>query len=352
MDQKENVLVTGASGFIGKRLVSTLAEKGNFNVRCIVRAGGSDKTLRSIKEKFPESNIELIKGDLKNGSGLEEALRGIKTVYHLAAMKSGPIAASYYNTVVGTRNLLLKISEVCDLKRFVHVSSFSVYGTARMSAGDMVNEDTPLENNLEKRADGYTYVKLKQELLVWDFAEKAHIPVVVVRPGVVYGPGGDLFSRRIGFSLLNRFINIGRRNLLPLTYVDNAVEAIILAGTVDGADGEAFNLVDDELPTCSDYLNLYKKKVKKIHTINCPYLVFFFLSWIYDKYYVFSKGQIPAVFNPYQTASAWKGNTFENKKLKKRLGWSQKIPTTTGLEKTFCYFRKMESRAIQTREVH
>lgn len=210
-----------------------------------------------------------------------------------------------------------------------------------MTAGSMVNEDSPLESNHGKRADEYTYVKLKQELLVKDFAKNAHIPLVIVRPGVVYGPGGDLFSRRIGFRLLNCFINVGRRNLLPLTYVENAVEAMILAGTAEVGEGEVFNLVDDDLPTCSDYLNLYKIKVKKIHTINCPYLLFLFLSWIYHKYYVFSKGQIPPVFNPYQTASVWKGNNFENKKLKSKLGWSQKVPTRDGINLTFDYFKQL-----------
>lgn len=341
MAKKDNVLVTGATGFIGKRLVSALLEKGEFNVRCLVRPGRNIEPLQEILNKNTNHKTEIVTGDLNNGFGLDSALDGVDIVYHLAALKNGTIASSYLNTVVGTRNLLEKINEVTVLKRFVLVSSFAVYGTAKLPRGAVVNETTPLEDNLIKKNDGYTFVKLKQECLAREYAKKFDIPFVVVRPGVVYGPGGDVFSRRIGFNLLGILFNIGRKNFLPLTYVDNCVEAMILAGSVEGVDGEVFNIVDDELVTCNQYLSLYKKKVKKIPSINCPYWLFLILSWIYDKYCIKSNGQIPSVFNSYRTASVWKGNVFENHKQRDRLGWRQTVPTNVGLEKTFQNFKEM-----------
>ena len=136
------------------------------------------------------------------------------------------------------------------LPKVVLVSSFGVYGTAGIKRGALVDEDTPLEPNPERR-DTYSQAKLRQEKLFRAYQERHGFPLVVVRPGVIYGPGGTPISSRVGLTVPGLFLHLGGRNLLPLTYVDNCAEAIVVAGERGASDGQAYNVVDDDLPTCA-----------------------------------------------------------------------------------------------------
>ena len=341
MNSNSKILVTGSTGFLGGRIVSKLLGKGGIYLRCFARPGVRIGELELLKEKCPNARIELFLGNLVNQKHVQEAVKDINIIYHCAAAKNGPIASMYLNTVIGTKNLLEAVAKTNCVRRFVHISSFAVYGTANLPRGAVVNEGTPLETNLKKRDDAYTYTKLKQEKLVWEYGEKHDLPVVVLRPGVVYGPGGDETSRRVGLELFGYFLNIGKNNILPLSYVDNCADAVILAGTVPNIEGEVFNLHDSDLITCDEFLRLYKKRVRKMKCIGMPYSIFWLFSWLVDRYSRYSKGQIPRALNPYKTASIWKGNRFDNSKIIKTLGWSQGISTKEGLERHFDYYRKI-----------
>ena len=130
---------------------------------------------------------------------------------------------------------------------------------------------------------------------------------------------------------------------MPLSYVDNCADAIILAGSVAGINGEVFNILDSELCTCNDYMRLYLKNVRKMKNIRMPYYLFWLFSWLLEKCAAYSNGRIPPAFNPYKTAAIWKKIRFDNAKLVKKLGWSQTIPTSQGLIKHFGYFKKMHT---------
>jgi nucleoside-diphosphate-sugar epimerase len=132
----------------------------------------------------------------------------------------------YSNTVEGTRNLLEAASKENNISRFVHISSFAVYGIADIEAGSVLYENGIFEKNPKERNDSYAKTKLEQKRLVWDYKENKNLPAVVVRPGVVYVPVGDEIFRRIVLSFLGIFVNIGKNNKLPLSYIDNCTEAI------------------------------------------------------------------------------------------------------------------------------
>jgi nucleoside-diphosphate-sugar epimerase len=335
------VLVTGSNGFLGLRISRKLLEIGESHLRCLARSESNIEGLEALKRQFPDAGIEIYRGNLINPKDAEVGAKNIDVVYHCAARMNGPLASMYMNTVVATRNLLEAVIKEGTIRRFVHVSSFAVYGTARLRRRAVLSEKTQLEPNPKKRDDAYTYMKLKQEELVWKYKEKYNLPVVVVRPGVVYGPGGPEISRRVGVHLLGYFLSIGRRNCLPLSYIDNCAEAIVLAGTVPNIEGEVFNMHDSELITCDEFLRLYRKKVREMKCISMPYSVFWLLSWLVDRYSRYSKGQIPPALNPYKTASTWKSNRFDNTKIIKVLGWSQGVSTMEGLERHFEYYRKI-----------
>ena len=128
------------------------------------------------------------------------------------------------------------------------------------------------------------------------------------------------------------FLNMGLRNLLPLTYVENCADAILAAGE-NGKNGEVYNIVDDDLPTCTEYLREYKKYVRDVPALPVPYGAAQLLSRGVSWYSKMSKGQLPAILTPYRTAASWKGNRFDNAKMKS-LGWKPLVPTKEGIART------------------
>src|SRR5258708_29559604 len=126
-----------------------------------------------------------------------------------------------------------------------------------MNRGALLDETRPLEAAPQERFDAYGFGKRKQEDLVREYGAKRNIPYVILRPGYVFGPGKRELSGRVGIDTFGFFIDLGRSNLLPLTYVDNCAEAIVLAGLKPGVEGEVFNVVDDDVLTSREFLHAY-----------------------------------------------------------------------------------------------
>jgi nucleoside-diphosphate-sugar epimerase len=163
---------------------------------------------------------------------------------------------------------------------------------------------------------------------------------VVLRPGVIYGCGGTAISARVGFEIFGRFLHLGGRNVLPLTHVDNCADAVVLAGQSEAAVGQTFNVVDDDLVTAAQYLKRYRREVRRLKVLRIPYPILRVLSRMVEGYHRWSKGQLPAVFTPYRTATSWKGTRFSNARLR-ALGWKPIVSTDEGLRTTFAHFRAL-----------
>ena len=331
------ILVTGAAGFLGTALIERLLAHGCKDIRCNVRRRTDIPKLDKIWERHPQVCLEYCVADLRYREDAARAVDGAQLIFHLAAGKRGTAADLFLNSVVASRNLL---DAVADRKpmRIVLVSSFGVYGVAALGRGARVSEQTVLEPHPEWR-DHYSYSKLRQERLFWEYQKRNGFELVVLRPGVIYGPDGGHFSNRVGLRIGKWQLHLGGNNLLPLSYVDNCAEAVVVAGTHEGAAGQVYNVHDDDLPTCRQYLRAYKRCVTKIRSISIPYFAVQLLSSLAAKYNDYSKGQLPAILTPYKAASQWGGNRFENSKLRS-IGWKQLVPTAEGLQRSFTAFRR------------
>ncbi len=331
------ILVTGAGGFLGKRIVERLLVHGQMDVRCMLRDTGKARGLEEIAERYPGARLEMVAVNLRNPAEIADALAGCGMVIHAAAALKGSPAEMFMDSVVASRNLLDAVVAMAEKPRVVLVSSFGAMGVSDLGRGAMVDERTPMETKPELR-DVYSYSKLRQEKLFWEYRERYGLELVVLRPGVIYGPGGGHFSNRVGLNLFGMFLHLGGSNVLPLTYVENCAEAIVVAALSAGADGEIYNVVDDDLPTSRAYLGMYKRRVKTLRSVPVPYFGLMAVSRMVERYSRSSKGQLPAIFTPYKTRAMWGGNRFSNAKLK-GLGWRPVVSTAAGLETSFAAFR-------------
>jgi len=327
------ILITGATGFLGNVLVKKLLENGEKDLRCFVRDRSRCASIEQSASQFTDAAVDYFVGDLLSRDDLARALEGVNLVIHLAAMPSGSSAGIFLNTVVGSRNLIDACLKTSSLKKFLLISSIAVHNTNDLPAGSVVNEETPLDSRPEKR-DVYTHSKIMQEELFYSYAEKFEFDFVVVRPSVIYGPEGTALPARVGLQLPGMFLHLGGSNRIPITYVDNCAEAIIVVARDERSAGQVYDITDDNLPASKYYLKNYRKYVRRIRFIRVPYPVLMLISRLNEAYFKFSKGQLPAVFTRYKTASMWKSMVYDNSKIKS-LGWTPAVGLDEALRITF-----------------
>src|SRR5213594_1682428 len=317
------ILITGATGFIGSRVVDSLLDRGFRNLVCFARPSSEVGGIEAIARRHPHgTRIVVVKGNLLSREDCATATKDVAVIFHLAAgggAKSFPDA--FMNSVVTTRNLLEACLRYGCLRRFVNISSFAVYTNTQKRRWRLLDESCPVENRPELRGDAYCFAKIKQD--------------EIVRPGYVYGPGKEDITGRVGIGTFGVFLHLGGSNVIPFTYVDNCAEAIVLAGLKKGVDGEVFNVVDDDLPSSRRFLRLYKRNVRHFTSIYVPHVVSYALCYFWEKYSNWSEGQLPPVFNRRRWHAFWKKTRYSNERLKARLGWTPTVPMAEGFRRYF-----------------
>ena len=329
------ILITGAAGFIGSRVVQGLLNRGFRNLRCLVRPTGNLARIERL-HRPSGARVEIVRGNLLSRPDCDAAAKDVALILHLAAgtgEKSFPNA--FMNSVVTTRNLLDASRRYARLRRFVLVSSFAVYSNREKAQWRLLDESCPLEERPELREEAYCFAKVKQEQLVAEYGKEFGIPYVVVRPGSVYGAGKSEIVGRVGIGTFGVFLHLGGSNRIPFTHVDNCADAIVLAGLVQGVEGEAFNVVDDDLPSSRQFLRQYKKNVRRFGSIYVPHPMSHALCYLWEKFARWSQGQIPPAFNARRWHAYWKKTNYSNRKLKSKLGWAPKVSTAEGLRRYF-----------------
>ena len=230
--------ITGAAGFIGNATVNAALHRGH-KVRALVR-----KNTPSLPE-----GIETIELDLSSDrNSIERSLSGVDAVIHAAGRMRSDRQTATQETVQATELLLSCLSNAAPNARLVLVSSIAVYDA---DARD-INEDTLLEMHPETR-DAYAQAKLAQEACLHHFIGECWI----ARPGAVYGPG-RLWNAHLGFHAGPLLIRLGKSGEIPLIYVENCAEALVIAAEtpIPNNDHRALNLIDGQLPDRSQFLSV------------------------------------------------------------------------------------------------
>ena len=310
------ILVTGATGFLGRRVALRLLADGHA-VRAFVRPG-----------RAPDlAAVSVVEGDLRRGDDIDRAALGADAIVHCGARveTSGRREEFEQTNVEATRRVLAAAAG----RPVVHVSSLSVYDVRR--DGDGITEDSPYESGAGDRGL-YSQTKLAADRLAMA-AAAAGAAVTVVRPGVLYGPGRrpPLARQSVAFRSL-RFILGSPRYLLPLAHADNVAEAIALALAAPAARGRAYTLVDPQIPLC-DYLEIYRSIARaRWRPVFVPAAPLLPLAGAAAMLFRALGRRAPV--SPHQIRRATWSALFDCSRAREELGWVPRIKLAPGLRES------------------
>ena len=320
-----NILVTGGTGFIGNHLVNRLVSEGE-NVRVLCRR-------TSNLDQLPTNGVEITFGDVSDLESVKKAIQGIEVLYHLAATTGGDWADHYQGTFVGTNNVL-QVALEAEVVKVVYVSSIGVLHSSHFPRNGRVDENFPLEKNPKDRGD-YSRAKLEAENIAREFIGKG-LDLCFIRPGLVYGSGNSEFLSDAGFKVSNKLVLVvgmgGRR--LGLTYVENLVDALVLAAHKKNSKGRTYNIVDTDLPTVRKYIKLYREITRrKLRVLYLPVFLWRLGFTILDCLLRLMRGTSPKL--RYKLLSIARGPKYDTSAAQNDLLWKAQISFEDGIKKMF-----------------
>jgi len=325
-------LITGATGFIGGRLAARLVQEGH-PVRCLVRAS-------SDTSRLEELDVQTAVGDLESASSLARAVAGCDHVFHCAALVSDWATTEEIvgANVEGTRNLL-EASTGASVRRFVHLSTTDVYGHPDGAAIDETYTATRFRN-------WYAQTKLDAEAEVRRVQQTTALDAVILRPATVYGPGskdviGEIARAIQGGHML--LVDHGR-TVAGLCYVENLIDAALLALRHEAAPGHAFNV--------SDGLDVTWKQLTDdlAAGLGCPKARWSLPYWLASSigfslehgYRLLRRTtglSTPPLLSRQAVQVLGCNQGFSNRKLREMLGWEPRVDYAAGLEATLAWLR-------------
>jgi predicted dehydrogenase/nucleoside-diphosphate-sugar epimerase len=253
------ILVTGASGMLGQALVRRLLESGE-PLRLAVRRP---------PDRPPGNRIQLMYGDLGDPDFVDRAVEGIDLVFHVGASMRGGLAEFTSGTVWGTRNVV-DACEKHNVRKLLYVSSLNILHTAGHLPGQPVTEKSPYEPLAALRGL-HVQTKLEAERTVLQAVEENRITAVVLRPGQIYGPGTEKTPPWGAIERNGRWIVAGPgEHYVPLVYIDNVVDALLLAAQQELPNGAIFQLVDPEGVRQKEYVEWVRRSGSKVRVWYVP----------------------------------------------------------------------------------
>jgi predicted dehydrogenase/nucleoside-diphosphate-sugar epimerase len=318
------VLVTGANGLIGRHLVRRLLLEGN-RVRIFVRR-------QPLAEFMNDRNIEVFLGDLGDPAAVDRAVVGTEIVYHVGAAMKGDAHDHERGTVCGTQNIV-DIVLRHHVHRLVYLSSLSCLHAAVARRGDVVTEDWPVEPYPTKRG-AYTQAKTAAEKIVLDAVRDRHLPAVLLRPGRVFGPGMTLLTPEVARRLGNFFVILGDGTReLPLVYVEDVIDAAVLAAETSKFDGRVFHIVDRTQITQNQVVRDYiSKNAKKAAVMHVPVAIVYGLACGFELLSKVLNRSVP--LSIYRVKSALARMRFDCSRAENELGWQPRVGVACGLQET------------------
>jgi dihydroflavonol-4-reductase len=324
--EPRTVLVTGAAGFTGLALARSLTRRGQ-RVRGLVRN-------RKRASYLEQAGVEIVAGDVRDRATVQEALLGVDTVYHLAAVfrRAGVPDSEYRSVHVDATRQLVECSAAAGVRRFVHCSTVGVHGDVEGQAP--AAEDAPFQPG-----DIYQVTKLEGERMALDTAGRVGLPLTVVRPGPIYGPGDRRLLKLIGGVARKRFVLLGDGSPhFQMVYVDDLTEGFRLAAETPAAVGRTYIVAGGEAPTLKELV----EEIAKVADVppprtRLPVWPFWVAGAICEGVCV-PLGIEPPIFRrrvAFFTNNRW----FDTSRARNELGYAPKVRLRDGIRRTLDSYR-------------
>jgi 2-alkyl-3-oxoalkanoate reductase len=319
-------LVTGATGFLGSYLVRALIARGD-SVRILAR---SPERARALADAGAQLRI----GDLADPATLSGITDECDVVFHLArSVTEGSNELFERVDVQGTERLIAE-AERAGVRRLVYVGTLAGYPVAQQPEGATLDERTPFDET--GLLGNYVRAKARAEQVVLSANARGKLEATIVRLGLVCGVGTSVLPAHVCLALNpNRVILFGDGSVpLPLVFVDNAVDALILGATVPGIGGQSFNVVDDDVLTQREYLELLQRTNQgRPQVIRMPRLAYYALGLL-TEIAAAARHKAPAT-NRYRIRSRLRRVKWDTSKARNVLKWRARVPLRTALADTF-----------------
>ena len=323
-----NYLITGATGFVGPHLIKKLTSRGH-TCRCLVRPG-SEKKIPDIP------GVQVISGDITHPESLTGVADNVDCLLHLATLGH---TANYTVTedmfeainVSGTRNVMLEALRA-GVPRVVHCSTVAAMG--------ICTDNPATEESACRPHHPYGRSKLKAEHIVQELVRQNHLPAVIVRFSMVYGPGDPRDVLKLTrLALKGLFPKIGRRSkLTPLIHVEDAVDGLLLAAE-KGRAGEIYLLTNREALPFDEIRKIILQAlgVRRPPLYLPEWLALSFANGIEKLYETLDKTPPVARKNIESTLA---DRVFSSEKAQRELGFSPNIDPVQGLTDTVQWYRQ------------
>lgn len=322
------ILVTGASGLLGSHLVDALVARGDA-VRALLLPGEDASRLEA-------QGVEISRGDLTDAASLVAATRGVSLVMNCGA-KTGPWGDPALYEAINVRGLeaLTRAAMDAGASRVVHVSSITVHGNDVRGTAD---ETAPFHDE----PNPYTRTKIAGELLLQRMVAEEGAPVVIVRPGWIYGPrDAASFGRFAAMIQRGGMVVIGSgRNHIPLIYVTDVAQGMMRAAAAPQAVGQAYLLVNDERVTQSQYLSLIAKDLNvPAPTRHIPYAFAVAAGASAETAFKLMRRESPPPLMRYGLQLLGGENAFVITKARRELGFEPQVAMADGVRRSVDWFQ-------------
>ncbi len=317
------ILVTGASGLLGERLVNTLSVQ-NKRVRILART-------TSNLSNLDRSRVDVHIGDITERGSLNGLMDGIETVYHCAGKLGLGRREEFYSTnIEGTENLLKEAVD-SGVSRFVHVSSVAVMSEYLDHLGS--DEDAPYASWW---TEPYTPSKIEGEKMALRYGRMGALEVVVIRPSWIWGPG-DTNTATLGKAVMSGLMpHVGSGdNILSLTYISNIVHALLLAGKAERASGEIFLITDGTEVTQKQLLQAFANRLNpNARELSIPFSLAYQAAHIYEIMNRATGWRLPDTTSRHSICVGGKNFKFSLRKAGSILGYRPPVSFDRAVDET------------------
>jgi nucleoside-diphosphate-sugar epimerase len=316
------VCVTGGTGFLGGALIRRLLAEGAI-VRVLARNSPRADALAA-------RGAEVVRGDLSDSAAIARAVAGAAVVYHVAAMVEAPgDLADFLDANRGGTERVFHAALQHAVGRLVYSSSIAVYGL--MQGRACIDENTPYDPQPELR-DSYSQSKIQADRFAASFARENNLSTTILRPGVIYGPGKPLPLGLLGFAAGKTNVIFGNSaNRVPLNYIENLVDALLLAGQSIHQGLREYIVLDDDDLTLQKY-HAARKDVQGTRALffsGAPVLA---AARFAEATRLVRPGA--GGFSVRQVQRALEDRRYCTQSIRQELGWSPRVPLREALQRS------------------